>query len=196
MSHEDLPEDKLLNLIRNGKAKDSSEKKGLSPSSVGPKPLRPVQEKKARNFLGPINRLMLIVVAGLLGYLCYELFYESKAEESILETAASQPAQPVTVIALEEKPLSYYENQIKKRDIFERPKQGVVATAADNALSKNFRLVGIVLGETPEAIVEDVLGKRTLFLHVGDKVEEAEIILIEEGKVTFFYQEEEFELTQ
>jgi len=196
MPHEGLPEEKLLNLIRNGKAKESLEKKETRSASGEEVSSSPAKEEKAKNFLAPINSLMLIIAVGLLGYLFYELFYEDKSEEKVLEVVAVQPEQPAVLVLPEEAPFSYYENQIKKRDIFERSEKGVVAVAADSALSKNFRLVGIVLGETPEAIVEDLPGKRTLFLHVGDSVEEAEIIRIEEGKVVFFYQDEEFELTQ
>ncbi|MCH7505283.1 hypothetical protein IID04_06600, partial [PVC group bacterium] len=55
-------------------------------------------------------------------------------------------------------------------------------------------LVGILLDEKPQAIVQDRRTKSTYYVHEGDRVDEVVVESIQEGSVKFSYQGETFEL--
>ena len=69
---------------------------------------------------------------------------------------------------------------------------------APNAMDliKNLTLVGIVLDQNSTVIIEDQQSKETLFLHVGDKLNEAVIEEVQKSKVIFNFHGQRVELNQ
>jgi len=69
-----------------------------------------------------------------------------------------------------------------------------VSATAD--LTKRYKLVGIVLGKVPEAIIEDLSTHSTVFVHEGEMLDTVQIRKIEEGRVVFLQEGLEVELKQ
>ncbi len=195
------PEEKLLRLIRkkNNDKKDSEGRQGqprTSPALAGIL----VKDIGTKAFAV----LEKTIIAGIIitaGYLCYDSFYIRKDIRNFMEDNENHPAQVEwkKIAAVDIKPFEYYSAQFDKRDIFESPLQkkegGEAAQAPD--ITRNFKLVGIVLEpHMPEAIIEDVESKRTLFLHKGDKINSAVVEEILEGKVILTIDDQKIELTQ
>lgn len=93
--------------------------------------------------------------------------------------------------------LADYEKAFEWNSLF-----GTAAPASSNAVvktsileaSKDFRLKGVVLGASPEALMEDARNQKTLFVKVGDSVGGLTVVSIQEGSVRVKYFEEEKEL--
>ncbi len=108
------------------------------------------------------------------------------------------------------KPFSFYSEQIQKRDIFQLYVPVLEQKPVDTEVLQeqidpqnvhnptefvqNLRLVGIVLDQTPEAIIEDLQTNETLFLHKGDQIREGVIEEIQESKVVFNYYGQHVEI--
>lgn len=190
MIKENLPEDKLLKLIRVKKPdKDKQVDKVLS---------RPQKSFELKSVLSLANVLLTIVALVLMGFLAYRVFFAASHKERVVSEALSpskmEPVQEQETLA-ERKPFEYYKSQFLKRDLFERPLDQVAANASVD-LTKRYKLVGIVLGDVPEAIIEDLVTKNTMFVHQGEHLEAVEIKTIEEGRVIFLQEGLEIELKQ
>lgn len=194
MDSEILPEEKLLNLIRNEKQNGVGQDFKTQRNTESH-----VEKKKRASLLLAINRLLLLSVLLLLGYFGHDFFIkEEKISDDLVDIGIESkvmPSEPA-VFFYEPKPFLDYEELFQKRDIFEQPQETVEVEPVRVDLLKNFRLVGIVLGETSEAIVEEIQNKRTLFVREGDYIDEMKVLSIKEGRVILTYQEEELELVQ
>lgn len=103
-------------------------------------------------------------------------------------------------------PLSFneYTQSIAFKDIFksvyvrdqkvEEDQQSKSAPAVD--LIKDYRLVGILLSQKPQVVIEDLKNKETLFLNKGDRISGAVLDKVEEGKVIFIYNNQSIEMNQ
>ena len=103
-------------------------------------------------------------------------------------------------IIKEAKPFEFYKQKINNRDIFllpwETPLDTNVSKATSaNELSKQLRVVGIVLDDNPKAIIEDQATKQTLFISKGEKINDAVLEEVKEGQVIFNYNGEKIILT-
>jgi len=190
MTKENLPEEKLLRLIR------------LKKTDKEKQPSRSLAQTKrsfdVKAFLGIVNGILTIAALGLTGFLIYHLFFVLNEKKNIvLDTPAPVKAEAVESrqVVFEKKPFEYYKNQFAKRDLFERPLDQVAANASSD-LTKRYKLVGIVLGEIPEAIVEDLTTKNTMFVHEGERLDAVEVKKIEEGRIIFLQEGLEIELKQ
>jgi hypothetical protein len=193
MSQESLPEEKLLNLIRKKKETNLSSHPATL-SAVVNKQSSESGKRSRKDFLKIFNQFLLLVLLGLAGFLVYEMMFEV---ESIGRPARVVRSGEKTEISFfdrqEEKPFSYYEQQFLKRNIFEAAPKAVDETVKVS-LANKFKVVGIVLGRIPEVVLEDVESKKTLFLHQGDRVDGAEVVRIQEGKVILRIDDEEIEI--
>lgn len=185
-----LPEEKLLHLIR----EKSSGKQLAAPKKAAPKPL----QGSGRSWVGVFNGMLVLVLVALSTFFAYRIFLEPKPDHSLLALSSEKPlenAETPLVVEKEIKPLVYYQGQLAKRDLFERPLAQVAANASVD-LTKRYKLVGIVLGKPPEAIVEDLTNKTTMFVHEGEWLESVQVKTIEEGRVVFLQEGLEIELKQ
>lgn len=190
MTKENLPEEKLLKLIRSKKT--DKEK----PSSAASK------TKKSFDvsfFLSAVNGILMVTVLALAGFLAYRIFFapskEAKAPAPASNPQVSLVQEQASQDVPEKKPFEYYKSQFLKRDLFERPLDQVAANASVD-LTKRYKLVGIVLGDVPEAIIEDLTTRNTMFVHQGERLDAVEVKKIEEGRVIFLQEGLEIELKQ
>lgn len=202
-----LPEEKLLNLIRN---KSQGKVKG---ASTPPQPLKsgePAAEKKARkgdvgNIIKVLNFTFIILTIVFASYAGYQYFFLSQKNVAGITMQAEKIPQenpPADVVAPALKPLSYYASPVEERDLFEtdffqKKKSAETKSAVPLPdLTKSLRLVGVILDRFKEAIIEDTQLKQTFFVHQGDRINEAVVEEIQEGKVILLYGDQKVELTQ
>ena len=188
MTKENLPEEKLLKLIRIKRPdKDKQKTQAL------PKVWKKFEFKHILNF---VNVLLAVAALFLVGFLVYCLFFGvEQKERATPEPVSSLKTEPTQGAMEEKKPFDYYKAQFLKRDLFERPLDQVAANASVD-LTKRYKLVGIVLGDIPEAIIEDSSTKSTMFVHPGEKLDTVEVKTIEEGRIIFLQEGLEIELKQ
>ncbi|MFA5059221.1 MAG: hypothetical protein WC676_01155 [Candidatus Omnitrophota bacterium] len=195
------PEERLLKLIRKKDFKASSD--GVLAKAGGPAADASVEDQESGDWAKIFNKVLVFAAFALICYAAYEFLY---AKKEINDPAKDQSvvlpeADMVKITSQQPKPYSYYEQQLKRRDIFESPvyksgNQDAKPVASSSELTKNLRLVGIVLDEKPEAIIEDVELKETMFVHKGESVKDAVVDEIKQGKVILIYRDQKIELVQ
>ena len=173
------------------------------------------QQKTSRGdsgILPSLNGLLIGLVVLLLMYIMYELLLITKDDEGAAvksNMAIGNTLEEEESFLSAAQPFNYYSGQLEKRDIFlihalpAPPVENIVkpevpVANAPNAMDliKNLTLVGIVLDQNPTVIIEDQQSKETLFLHVGDKVNEAVIEEVQKSKVILNFHGQRVELNQ
>jgi hypothetical protein len=187
---ENLPEEKLLKLIR---TKKGDEKKPVV------KPLVKASRGFDLKYMLPLmNGALTLGALGLMGFLFYHVFFVVEEKEAVVFERAlpltEEPLKSQEPLA-QKKPFEYYNGQFVKRDLFTRPLNEVAANASVD-LTKRYKLVGIVLGDVPEAIIEDLTARNTVFVHEGQRLDAVEVKRIEEGRIIFLQEGLEIELKQ
>ena len=185
-----LPEEKLLRLIREKSA-------SRSVPAIAKASLRPARAD-GKFFIGLFYGILILILAGLVSFLAYRIFAEPQPAHRLLtqtEEKSLEDPDALPVLAKEILPFDHYQEQLTKRDLFERPLAQVAANASVD-LTKRYKLVGIVLGDVPEAIVEDLTNKTTMFVHEGERLESVQVKTIEEGRIVFLQEGLEIELKQ
>ena len=112
----------------------------------------------------------------------------------------SKPVKPQAVTS--EKIISNHSSQETYLSAFE--KSALFGTALGTSLpglqsslaelAKDYRLKGVVLADEPEAIVEDVKTRKSVFLNIGGKLGDLTVKEIKEGLVVLSYLGEEIKL--
>lgn len=204
MDRQVTSEEKLLKLIRkkkktvhsNGFEKDSDPGAGKEYSDG----------KKSRiHFLDVGNTILVFLSVGLAGYLAMGYFFFKK-ETIVVFNVDSEVSSEVIAgeeISLPEpKPFEFYKQKIEQRDLFEIPWKKMKTTvnrpklkpAPTVDLSKQIKVVGIVLDADPTVIVEDLKTKQTFFLSQGESIKNALIEKIQEDKVIFKLGDDRIEM--
>lgn len=216
------PEEKLLRLIRSSGKKPSPKEEKPTPEIQPAAEPVPKLEKaaapekqiapkaKAISIALPfklkevntrtINIAFVVILACLLLYFAYDLFYTSFYEESgpriFVEDETSIPKMEKET-TLDIKPYSYYSSSIEGRNIF-MPQQvdvePVVTGPTLDDVRANLSLIGIIAGERPQAIIEDRKAGKSHFLYKGGSVGGAKIVDILNDSVILEYQDQRFEL--
>ncbi len=201
MPEEISPEAKLLKLIR--KKGDSLNKEpfihkeaNLSANVTG-------NALADGNTFGILRQVLKVMAVILSAYIAYEFFLaiNTKGGAGNLPVAVHEEIKADKTPLSPAKPYTYYAQKIKTKDIFESPVykssgEGRPLASAPE-LTKKFKLVGIVLdNNNPEAIIEDLETKKTIFLHQGEGINDAVVSEIREGKVILLYQGQNIEITQ
>lgn len=189
MTKDNLPEEKLLKLIR---AQRPGKPRPNAPGASDAKKIWAPQIT-----LRAVNLMLVVTAFSLSGLLAYRVFFaaeQARVVPGVLSAPKAGPLVPQDVSA-DKKPFEYYRAQFAKRDLFERPLDQVAASASSD-LTKRYKLVGIVLGDAPEAIIEDQAAKRTMFVHPGDRLDSVEVKTIEEGRIMLLQEGLEIELKQ
>lgn len=210
------------------KRRDSLEKKGLRGGQPGPGPrmggpkqhglaqkaVKKRLRKRKVSRVRSINKVLLCLLLAILAYIFFEVViaksYLAKVEvPKIEEILLKSQAQPEGVFVEEPpkqeplvklKPLSYYTEQIGKRDLFKPlvvkgpPEKKQEPEATLEELAKDLVLKGIIAGPQPQAIIEEKKTQRTHFLNKGEKIGQIVIEDIEEGKVKLKFQDQEMNL--
>lgn len=96
------------------------------------------------------------------------------------------------------KPYEFYLKGIEGRQIFvshstqEAPTSTIAQAGTD--LMKDLSVVGIISGESPQAIIEDKKTQKTYYVNKGQFIGQVQIADILEGKIIVNYQGQKFEL--
>lgn len=206
------PEERLLRLVKQGAKKPGSTPPptpAATPASA-PLPLSSSAKTPAstrgtfkRLFsLHSLSNLLLFVLFLSLTGLALNLIMPRKMNKREALPVLSREKEMIKEkdLILKMKPYDYYAQQIGKRVLFApgigKKKKGTFGAKSLNLqeIMQNFTLIGIKMGENPQAIIEDKKAKKTYFLKRGDYLGEIEIGDIQKGKVILEYQGESFDL--
>ena len=208
------PEKELLKIIEEGEKSDSLVVKsdGFSNFNLFKRfnfLIKKIKDRKLKEILLDfrfVNFLLLFVNFILVIYLIYTLIFSyfslrKDFSPKIMEEKIDTPVGSLKVSRL--KPLGYYLESAKSRNIFvmNSPRLNLdnlsEKTPSSKAIeaTKNLKLVGISWGPDPDAIIEDTLNKRTLFLKRGQLIDnKIRVKSIFKDKVILRYAGEDIEL--
>ena len=200
-------EEKLLNLIR----KKAPEKKA-EPAS-GPVPDLFGFERRSKTWQRDFfkifqvgSRILMVFCLVLAVYIVINLVLYPKEKKIVLNddlqdnngTWGESESLTPAVRAFNE-----YEELARKNVFLTTGKPGgetgfvseeAAGSAADD-LTQSYKLVGIILDQSPQAIIEDIKNKQTLFLFKGEEIGGAILEKIEEGRVILLRNNQRVELT-
>lgn len=216
MQNNITPEEKLLNLIKNGKSAEKGPVKGSETVKVQDQKQegRDEQDKELKqkvHFLVPvkakgygtksfsyINRFFFIAIVLAIVYACLSYLYPYKIDTGSLEKRGASGGQEITneIISVL-RPLSYYSDTINQRQLFkiiEQPAQKPVGPPKPkislSQLIGGYTFVGIIFGDVPQAIVEEKKSGQSYYLTEGQYLGEIKIEKIQQGRITVSYEDE------
>jgi len=148
--------------------------------------------------LKKVNRVLWIILAVLMLLTAYYALKRpnlSKVTDAVFE-GGYQAKSSKSIDTF--KPLTFYAEQARKRDIFHPVTSGIKGIAGSNlqGLTKDLSLAGIYqpVGKPSEAMIEDKNAKKTYFLKEGDEIKGMKVKGILKDRVILQYGEEEMEL--
>jgi len=148
-----------------------------------------------------------VLLVGVLFFTVYKNYQETQqlkiqAEDLLpVKSAADQP-----VVFQDPQPFSTYESQLSKRDLFQAPQPKVVvpeqpvqpveeqAVQTMEALPEHLKIVGIVVGEPTEVIIEDTKAQQTFFVREGENMGDFAMQRSGEDKIIIKYQGQNFQV--
>ncbi len=205
MKENNLPEEKLLKLIRGQKNFSSTtDKKPLNNNDF--EKIQPAIEDAIQWFsfanlsFAQIQRILwavfLLSCIYLIGVFTYPLMGLEKVKVRAVTPESFK--EPQAELNIETKPYEFYLNGIKGRQIFknnivsaENPES---AKPVNADVTKDITLIGVVQGDNPQAIIEDKKNQKTYYLTKGQFIGEFQVEEIEENKVIINYKGQKFEL--
>ena len=159
------------------------------------------KEKSNVYFLEVGNRLLIVVIIGLLGHGLLKYFSVDQNTSKIFSDSrvSLQAASSDEVMLFNPKPFVLYAQRIQGRDIFKplretlKPDRKALEKALP-ALHKRVKLIGILLDQDSKAIVLDLKENQTHFLSKGESIGMAFLEDIQEDKVIFMYNNQRVEM--
>ena len=201
-------EEKLLRLIRK---KDKSSEASSLPFQENQTTISSDSPEEAQKSETPMDMLalsirILAVTSGIILIFVLNKYVWTKPP---VVQALSSPGQAVedtssakeelSVAAVAVPPFDTYKQTMAGRDIFQAPWEKPVETATASGISgieltKQLKLVGIVLDKDPKAIVEDLATQQTFFVSPGERIGNAVVQEIRQDKVILIFGQEKVEL--
>lgn len=200
MPGEGPSEEKLLKLIRKKSHTSAGEKKEKPPEAQQPK--RSIRQiipnaPQEKEIVVTLNRAWMFVAFALSTYLIVykTLFFRFNvpAFSDVKNREAEKIQNQLFVQQL--KPFDYYAQRFAQKDLFKTalPREELpipTQNELDPELTNQVRVVGIILDESPQAVIEDLKTNQTVFLKKGDsfrgalveEIRESKIILSQGGK--------------
>ena len=209
------PEEKLLRLIRAEKKTkpspnlwDKYQGGNLDKEVTADIPhLKPAIKKPRFSFIRPyltagnIQRLIPVFLIASIVYLLISFIYPFVGLNKIElpKTPLDKMKELELKLKKESKPLEFYLQGIRQREIFGNPvgssQETVIPAGATEAdLIKDISLVGIISGLTPQAIIEDKKAQKTYYVTKGQFIGEMQVEDILEGKIILNFKGKRFEL--
>lgn len=196
------PEERLLKLIK-GEKKTAKQAflKAEAPAGQGNRIFRGKQRFLALPYLsaGSLYKLSLCLATVSFLFLLTSLVYPLFVPEAIrlnLPVLADKRGVDSNPRA-EETPLEYYLQDIGGKDIFSNSASSSLspgAISADADLTGFMNLVGIILGENPQAVIEDKRAQKTYYVKKGQFIGEFRVEDIQEGKIILNFRSRRYEL--
>ena len=211
MRQENSPEEKLLRLIRKKSHPSSSgetTKASFGISNWISKQKNAVKETSSKQgeqstFIRVLNGALILLCFFFTGYLIVYNVRSFRAERDEGRSSSHdanlvvESRSPQDIQSVEQKPFEYYAEQIIRRDLFRTAKPPAVqSTVVDPALTSNLKVVGIILDESPQVVIEDLKTNQTMFLKKGDQLRGAIVEEIQESKIILLYEGQRMELGQ
>lgn len=151
---------------------------------------------------------LILIICFKIGAFGFRLFTDN--ERSSVAMASIDQRENILLndaVLPQQRPLNEYENIIAKRDIFSpswiQPETLVDANAAltpavstGSDVMQYLKVVGIILGDHPQAIIEDSQTRQTYFLQKGESIKGATIEDIKKGRVALNFGGQIIELVQ
>ena len=220
MPREISPEEKLFNIIQAGKDPALAHKQKRAQAAKGLNRFFPglITELKhtaqgsgedaqstailgfefERIDLRLVNKALAIILFVLIGLVAY--FTANKKPgflnvASFISPTGLQALKPKAVESY--KPLDFYIEEVKKRDLFHPVTAAGVAGPVKTdlqAITKDLSLSGIYQGKNTEAIVEDKTNKKVYFLKQGDEIKGLKVKQVFKDRVILQSGDEEAEL--
>jgi hypothetical protein len=203
MDKNSTPEERLLNLIRRKSQRQPVKSRSdFDDNVVEVDLLRSKQESPASNIfnLQLLNKLLIIACGLLVFYILFELLFFKNERSGVTATVPKGEEKNIAVEEGKTKPYSYYSVQFEQRDIFavasmQSREATPVSTNADvQRLAQDLKLVGVILDNNPQAIIESKSENKTYFLHGGEIVGNFRVEVISESKVILSYGQEKIQL--
>jgi len=208
------PEEKLLKLIK-GQRSASAHKKIIPPIRLTPavavnsfatlptnnpaKIKHPLYRfyNKILSLLDSRKVIWLVFIVSCI-YLIYSFVYPEIALKKIkLQLAAEKKIyKQESEQQREVKPYEFYLQGLMKRQIFQggAVSSTAPASAAESASIKDMNLVGIVSGDTPQAIIEDKKAQKTYYVNKGQLIGGFQLEDIQDGKIILNNNGQRFEM--
>lgn len=185
--HIELPEERLLNLIKS-KGKAAAESRPAAAAAGRQLDLSFIKRLVNLKTLKPkdiiyINRSLAAAAAVSLVYLIAVVFfpyknYHNVTAPSISVKSSERPAEA----ALKE--YSVYSQAIQSKKLFfPESVTNVADVGQSSGLSEQFNLVGIIAGDSPQAVIEDKKANKTYYLYKGASFNGTVVEDIGSGKV-------------
>ena len=123
-----------------------------------------------------------------------------RSESPVTEDKTPKPDKNPVTQGKQSASFDDYQKLINTKAIFAPPAASARKTASLDGpslsdLSKDLRLVGIIPGDIPQAIIEDKKNNQTLFLREGETINNIEVKSISTGRVVLAYNEETITLS-
>jgi type II secretory pathway component PulC len=206
------PEEKLLKLIRGDKKVKPSGAAGAP--SVGQSKAEPAQAVlksgkinffqvfRGTYFTRDLGRkIIFISVLVSLIYLVFVFIYPLVALNKI-DLPVVRETEKVEISEAgkkEAKPYEYYLNGMQARPLFgnasgQQGETEALAIATEASSIKDINLVGVIMGDSPQAVIEDKKAQKTYYLIQGQFIGDFQVEEIMSGKVILNYHGQKFEL--
>ena len=158
-----------------------------------------LRERVKQLDINTINKGLIVLAVLLTGVLVFDFFRNQPDLSWLLRdrsyvSVEKQEEQPAISTLL----LADYQKEIKERNIFSllpkeaSPKEKTTVDAV--SVLDDFKLVGIIWADNPQAIIEDIDEKKTYLLNAGDEIKKIKIKKILKNKVIVDFEGEEMEL--
>ncbi len=180
------PEEKLLRLIKQDTKAPALKEAGFPLAS------RTKASAARRNYLTILTVKNIIKVLAFLAfvYMSFNFIYAFFAPKNIVlpKEPSLSPDSGQAIEKEEPRPLDFYLGQGASRQIFSNSQAqkdeglGAQAQIAEESL-KDLNLVGVLLSETPQAMIEDKKLQKTYSVSTGQFIGDYKVEEIREGKV-------------
>jgi len=197
------PEDRLLRLIR-GEKKEQTGSRELVKFSVRSDRLKQILSVLKTEPVVSINRILPVIIFMLLIYTAYVWIRPGISEEILIPSPrvfslkSIDKKQQINLKSQNLKPPLFYSSMVKKRNLFKQLTANPVILSGVGIdirkLVKDLNLVGIVLDESPQAIIENRKTKSVFYLNEGGAIGELKVSKISESSVTLSYGLETIDL--
>ncbi len=210
MSPGNAPEEKLLRMIRGDRQKTvkaaSVPVTAAQAVTQNVKAARPEQGLRFRvwSCLSGMKAKRAILSAAFMLALCffiatlaYSLFGLRNVPMPSVNTVKGMTSNAAAVASTRIKPLESYLQSVGAHSLFsaQMSSQSVAAAANVNInLSEEINLVGIIMGDAPQAVIEDKKNQKTYYVNKGQFVGDKQIDDIQSGKVIIQYNGQRYEL--
>jgi len=195
MKDSNLPEEKLLRLIRKGKKEETAPAKKTATEEI---PARKARAAAYKPDLAFLRLASIVVFASSCLFLLKALFAAPVAIPAPVE-----PEKDVAVAgeASRAQTLDYYLQAASSSRVFglqqdeSKNEQGAEVSESQMAdILKDLNLLGVVSGAQPQAIIEDKRAQKTYYLNTGQSLGDLRVEAIQENKVILDYKGRRSEL--